>query len=166
MPSQLIILIGLPASGKSTLARMLHAQNSQWLLVSTDALRAELFGDESTQGPWNSIWRQVEQRWYQAIKDEVGVIYDATNVVRRQRRGLIVQARNFGFEGVLGWWLDVPLCLCLQRNQDRLRQVPEAVIERMHRRLSGAPPSLAEGFDGLIRQTNRCQVDSVEPSSF
>ncbi len=150
----MILLIGLPGSGKSTLAQSLLVLNARRRLVSTDAIRAELFGDEAIQGAWPLIWQRVEQRWRQATAVGLDVLYDATNTVRRQRRRTLGQARRLGFGRLVGWWLDVPLTVCLQRNQQRTRQVPEAVIQRMHRQLSGAPPTLAEGFDGLIRQTS------------
>lgn len=154
----LIILIGLPASGKSTLVHQWLLNQPSQVLISTDAIRAQLFGDEAVQGAWGLIWREVERQFQQAVQDiTVGMattaIYDATNTVRRHRRELIVLARARGFGQLTGVWLDVPLELCLSRNQHRHRHVPEAVICRMHRRLVGAPPSLTEGFDRLIRYT-------------
>ena len=49
--SQLILLIGLPGSGKSSLAEQLVAQSPGSAIISTDAIRAQLFGDEGIQGP-------------------------------------------------------------------------------------------------------------------
>jgi len=152
----LILLIGLPGSGKTTLAQRIQASSSGYLIISTDRIRAQLFGDEAIQGSWLLIWRQVQQQMQQAIaqiheQKSIAVLYDATNVVRRDRRQLLVQLRSIGFNHLTGLWVDTPLPLCLERNQQRLRQVPEAVILRMHRRLTGAPPSLAEGLDCLIR---------------
>jgi predicted kinase len=167
----LILLIGLPGSGKSTLARELQAIDPNYVIVSTDAIRQHLFGDESIQGPWDLIGAEVQRQLRQTIsfreadlhsqvypdplqifqKPVRAVIYDATNVVRRDRRQLISTLRSLGFRHITGFWLDTPLELCLQRNQTRCRQVPEAVIQRMNRRLTGAPPSLAEGLDYLIR---------------
>lgn len=169
----LIVLIGLPGSGKSTLAQVL-VNNYGCGLVSTDAIRGRLFGDEATQGPWPQIWQEVEQ----AFRGVTGVrsgqvvrkrrsdaanlltdspsheishtLYDATNAARRQRREVILLGRRCGFWQITGLWLDVPLALCLERNRRRDRQVPEAIIEQMHRRLAGAPPSLSDGFDTLI----------------
>jgi predicted kinase len=167
----LILLIGLPGSGKSTLARELQAIDPSYAIVSTDAIRQQLFGDESIQGSWNLIWVEVQRQLRQVVsrmesdphlqvypdplqifqRPMRAVIYDATNVVRRDRRQLIATLRSLGFRHITGFWLDTPLELCLQRNQNRCRQVPEAVIQRMGRRLIGAPPSLAEGLDCLIR---------------
>jgi len=152
--SSLVILIGLPGSGKSTLARSLLTTDPNTLLISTDGIRSQLFGDESIQGSWLKIWLEVRRQFQEAVRQiEVGqaslAIYDATNAVRKQRRQAINLARKTGFSHITGLWINTPLSVCLERNQARSRQVPEAVILRMDRRLQGAPPAIAEGLDAL-----------------
>jgi predicted kinase len=151
---RLLLLIGLPGSGKSTLAQHLVNHCPTRHLISTDAIRAALFGDEAIQGTWSLIWDELGQQFQRAIVqikhgEASEAIYDATNAVRRQRRQVMMLARACGFSELVGLWLDVPLNVCLERNQKRDRQVPEAVILRMHRCLQGAPPDLQEGFKGL-----------------
>jgi predicted kinase len=151
----LLLLIGLPGSGKSTLARSLLTLDPHAKLISTDNIRAQLFGDEATQGSWLKVWLEVRQQFQDAV-DQIQqgqasvAIYDATNVVRKQRREAIVLACESGFDRIVGLWVSTPLFVCLERNQRRDRQVPEEIICRMHRRLYSAVPSLAEGLDGLI----------------
>ncbi|MEH2392268.1 MAG: AAA family ATPase [Nostoc sp.] len=146
----LLLLIGLPGSGKSTLAKTLLAECPQMSLISTDAIRGQLFGSQAIQGPWLLIWREVERQFQQAISTENTAI-DATNAQRRHRRQVIALARNLGFTQITGIWVDTPVSLCLARNKRRSRQVPEEIILRMHRQLRDAPPSLEEGLDSLIR---------------
>jgi len=164
--TKLLLLIGLPGSGKSTLAKQLLAECPQMQLISTDAIRGQLFGSEAIQGPWLLIWREIRQQFQQAIafaerfvekrccKAQIATgkttIYDATNTRRRDRRELITLARNLGFTQITGIWVDTPVWLCLARNKRRSRQVPEEIILRMHRQLRDAPPSLEEGIDCLI----------------
>jgi len=145
-----IMLIGLPGSGKSRFARLLLAEYPQMHLISTDAIRAKLFGSEEIQGEWSYIWREIQIQLQTAISSGQGVIFDATNAQRRHRRELIDLARSFGFTHIVGICLSTPIWLCLARNQHRTRQVPEAVIFQMHHQLQGARPSLEEGFDQLI----------------
>ncbi|MDM9379573.1 AAA family ATPase [Chlorogloeopsis sp. ULAP01] len=147
--TRLILLIGLPGGGKSTLAKQLLAECPQWRLVSTDAIRGLLFGNEATQGSWLLIWREIRRQFQQAIATDSTVIYDATNAQRRQRREIITIARDLGFTQIVGIWVDTPIWLCLARNKRRERQVPEDVIFRMYRQLRDAPPSLLEGLDSL-----------------
>ncbi|MBD2518489.1 AAA family ATPase [Nostoc sp. FACHB-973] len=149
--SALILLIGLPGSGKSTLAKQLLAEYPRMQLISTDAIRGQLFGSEAIQGSWLLIWQEVERQFQQAISTGNTAIFDATNAQRRHRREIITLARDLGFNHITGIWVNMPVWLCLARNKRRSRQVPEEIILRMHRQLRDAPPSLEEGLDSLIR---------------
>jgi predicted kinase len=148
--TKLFLLIGLPGSGKSTLAKQLVTKCPQMQLISTDAIRGQLFGSEATQGPWLLIWGEIERQFQQAVATDKTTIFDATNAQRRQRREIITLAREVGFTHITGLWVKTPVWLCLARNQKRQRQVPQDVIWRMYRQLRDAPPSLEEGIDHLI----------------
>jgi len=155
---KLILLIGLPGSGKSSVAQQLLAADPRRQLISTDAIRKQLFGDEAIQGPWLLVWREIQRQFLQAVElishTAAGeAIYDATNTQRRHRREVITLARSTGFNHITGLWIDTPVWLCLARNRRRDRQVPEDAIFRMHRQLRDAPPTLQEGLDRLIRYT-------------
>ena len=168
--TKLILLIGLPGSGKSTLASHLLAQYPGSQLISTDAIRSQLFGAPEVQGSWLLVWRQVHRQMHQAVEQSSLAIYDATNAVRRYRRDAIALARTTGFTEVIGLWLDTPLSLCLERNAQRDRIVPEEVIWQMHASLRHTPPSQQDGFDYLIRYSSaRCgncdRLDEKEPNS-
>ena len=143
-------MIGLPGSGKSFLAQKLLRQHPDYHLISTDAIRAQLFGDEAIQGPWLAIWEQIQQQFQQAVTGGADAIYDATNAQRSPRRELIQLARSSGFDPIWGMWMQTPLEQCLQRNAKRDRLVPPEIILRMHRQLIDAPPCLADGFDRLL----------------
>ncbi|MDM3846050.1 MAG: AAA family ATPase [Aphanizomenon gracile PMC649.10] len=148
--TKLILLIGLPGSGKSTLAKQLLTECPQMQLISTDAIRGQLFGSEAIQGPWPLIWRELERQLQQAVAADQQVIFDATNAQRKNRREVITLARDYGFSYIMGVWVKTPVWLCLARNQRRIRQVPQDIILRMHRQLQDAPPSVEEGIDELI----------------
>ena len=61
-------LVGIPGSGKSTVAQQL-ADLTQGLIISTDRIREQLYGDEIIQGNWLEIERKVLQEMEQAIAD-------------------------------------------------------------------------------------------------
>ncbi len=55
-------LIGIPGAGKSTLAQEWAQRDPNYCIVSTDGIRAELYGDEEIQGEWGTIEAVVMQR--------------------------------------------------------------------------------------------------------
>jgi len=152
--TKLILLIGLPGSGKSTLAKQLVAQCPQMQLISTDAIRGQLFGSEAIQGSWLLIWREIEQQLQQTVITGKIALFDRPNAQPRHRRELITLASELGFTDITGVWIKTPVWLCLARNKKRPRQVPEDVILRMHRQLRDAPPILEEGLEHLIVYEN------------
>ncbi len=145
-----IVLIGVPGSGKSTLARALAQQSPTTLVINPDRVRQQLYGDAAIQGDWAEIWREIEGIFAQASTDRRDLIYDATNYRAEYRRTVITSLRQYNFNPIKGWWLNEPLWICLMRNQQRDRQVSEAVIIEMYKQLQLEPPSLAEGFDHLL----------------
>ena len=159
----LILTVGIPGSGKSTWAAALVAQKAlqqeRYQIISTDSIRAQLYGDEAIQGEWMEIRSALIHQLasaYQSIlqRQTTAVIYDATNAVRRQRREFIQLARQCGYAPLTAAWIDTPLVVCLQRNAVRSRQVPPHIIEKMQRRLAGAPPTRLEDLDEIVKVQN------------
>lgn len=162
------LLIGLPGSGKSTWAEYFSRGEPPLKLIATDQIRGQLFGDEAIQGAWFLVWNQVVGQLQQAAlqtKDGRlgGAIYDATNTRRRGRRDVINTVRDAGFSKILAVWFDTPIALCLQRNQQRSRQVPPDVIHTMARQLAGAPPHVDEGFEALYRICPSVKASTISP---
>jgi predicted kinase len=150
-PLRCHLLIGPPASGKTTLAGVL-AELSGAVALSTDVVRGELFGDAAVQGPWREIEALLHQRIQASVAAGVPVIVDATHA-RRPWRLAITQALSLPVPVEwIGWWLYTPLATCLQWNQSRKRLVPEPVIREMAAALADPAfgPSRAEGFAAVV----------------
>jgi len=150
-PLRCHLLIGPPASGKTTLAGVL-AQLTGAVVLSTDVVRGELFGDAAVQGPWCDIEALLHQRLREAVAAGTPVILDATHA-RRPWRLAITQALSLlAPVEWIGWWLYTPLSTCLQWNQTRKRLVPEPVIREMAAALADPVfgPSRAEGFAAVV----------------
>ena len=143
-------LIGSPASGKSTLAAKLSQLDPTAVIVATDAIRVLLFGDELIQGEWSLVEKEVLFQMEAAFCAGRKVIYDATNAKREWRYSMLnlLADKNIPW---LAWQITTPLETCLRWNQQRQRQVPTWVIERMYRTLQEVPPQATEGFISLVK---------------
>lgn len=78
-----IILIGLPASGKSTYAEKIKNDNT--VVLSSDSIRKEIYGNESIQGNPKEIFDTLYSRMRSALSENKDVIVDATNINIRDR---------------------------------------------------------------------------------
>jgi predicted kinase len=68
---------------------------------------------------------------------------DATNLTPHERQSWIKLAKDYGYEAQAVFF-DVPVEVCLERNQRRQRIVPEDVMRRMAAKLRA--PTFQEGF--------------------
>lgn len=146
--NEIILLIGLPGSGKSTLAER-HAKNRKHaVIISSDKIREELYGDEATQGDNNKIFSLVRERAKEALRNCKDVIIDATNLTVKDRSVYFDIAKTYDAT-VTGILFDIPVEECKRRNLKRDRVVPDFVYDKMMKRYE--QPQLSEGFVMLIR---------------
>jgi predicted kinase len=136
-PLRCHLLIGPPASGKTTLATVL-AELVGGRVLSTDAIRAELFGDAGIQGPWAAVEAPFHDRIREAVAEGVPVILDATHGQRPWRLAITQALALPAPVQWIGWWLTTPLEQCLAWDQARERQAGAEVIERIHGYLPSA----------------------------
>jgi len=160
----LVVLVGAAGSGKSTLARRLFAPNE---ILSSDALRATVSGDEADQRAsavaFRILHRTLERRLAQA---ELTVI-DATNTKADHRRPLLTRARATATP-TIAIVLDLPPTTVLAQNTARTARVVDPSV--VHRHLAGVRKTVddgalvTEGFDHvvLLRSTTDIQNLKIE----
>lgn len=134
---ELVVLIGLQGSGKTTFYRTFYAATH--VLVSKDRLR-------NNRRPQRRQMQLIEE----ALQRGRSVVVDNTNPTAEDRTPLIEAARRHGAE-VVGFFFDSRLEDCLERNRRRKgrERVPDKALYIALSRLK--PPEPIEGFDRLYR---------------
>jgi predicted kinase len=135
----LLVLQGLPASGKSTYAKELLAAKpvGSAVRINNDDLAAMLFGDSYARSEYSAqlLGRVRADMVRQAFRSHVQlVIVDNTNLNPKAVQSLerLAASCEARFE-LDSSFLEVPLEVCLARNATRLSPVPEKVIIEMAR---------------------------------
>jgi predicted kinase len=124
----LIILVGPPASGKSTWGKK-FAQENNVVYVSTDAIRAEIGSGEADQSVSAAAFGIARRRVSTALADDKNVLIDATSVSRKARKDWINLGRGHG-AFIVAVAFEVPKDELLRRDTQRERHVGEEVIDR------------------------------------
>lgn len=143
---KLIILCGIPGSGKSTYAKKYISEYPKTPVhLSSDKIREELYGDETVQGNPGEVFSLMQKRAIEALNDGHDVLYDATNITRKDRSGIIGVCPKFAkIECHIIW---APIEVCIQRDAERERTVGKEVIDRMLKRFQA--PYYDEDIDEI-----------------
>ncbi|MBR5320703.1 MAG: AAA family ATPase [Clostridia bacterium] len=141
---KLILLCGIPGSGKTTYAQK-YIKEHGGIHLSSDLIRKELYGDESIQGNPHEVFSLMQSIAVDVLNDGKNVVYDATNVTRKDRSGIIVLCPEFvQIECHIAW---APIETCIERDTSRERTVGKEVIDKMLKRFQ--PPFYDEGINEI-----------------
>lgn len=128
---QLILLTGIPASGKSLFYKQRYADTH--VRINLDMLRT----------------RHRESILFRAcLEGKAQMVVDNTNLTRAVRADYIRKARINHYT-VHGFYFDTDVAAALKRNAERLdlARVPDAAILSAARQIE--PPCFEEGYDEL-----------------
>jgi|SRR5690349_20813999 protein phosphatase len=145
----LVVLVGAAGAGKSTLAARLFAADE---IVSSDALRAMISGDEGDQRVSGVAFRLLHRTIGRRLARGQLTVVDATNTEAAVRRPLVARARAAGIP-VSVIVLDIDPATVARQNGGRSRIVDADVIERhlaAVRRTVDGDTLGREGFDQIL----------------
>jgi len=140
---EVIIMIGLPASGKSTFAKLNYPSHG---LISLDEMKHNRKREEEF----------IEEN----LSKGTSLIISDTNLTHKIRTKHISIAKKYNAY-TTAVFLNLPVDFILQRNRNREKPVPEASIYRMRKKLE--LPSYDEGFGKIRIITSPEDVVGREP---
>lgn len=143
-PPFLIVMIGLPGSGKSTYGEEIEidcaVEKHKPIIHSSDALRAELYGNAAIQGDNNALFQELHKRIKEDLRNGKDVIYDATNIKKKLRRQFLTEMKSVSCCPIAICMM-TPFEVCCSNNLQRDRQVPYEAIKRMY--MNWQPPGVS-----------------------
>jgi predicted kinase len=145
----LIVLIGAAGAGKSTLATRLFQPDE---IVSSDALRAIISGDEADQRVSGIAFRILHRTVARRLAEGRLTVVDATNAAASFRRPLLARARSSDVPAI-AVVLDLHADAVRLQNTGRPRVVDAGVIDRhlaAVRETVDGDRLLDEGFDRVV----------------
>jgi predicted kinase len=169
MTQQVLILQGLPASGKSTYAKQRVGKDSRWKRVNKDDLRRMID---------NSHWSKENERHILSIRDQLithyllagyDVIVDDTNFVPKHTQHITELVKSLaGLDVVIETKLfNVDPKECIKRNELRAEheRVPEKVIWDMYNKFVRPNEYIDQtpytGYDPTLPNAIICDLDGT-----
>jgi len=142
--TKLIMMIGLPASGKSTIAKNI-SKSIEANIHSSDELRLEMYGSYNVFDKNSELFNKLHKRILNDLGNSINVIYDATNLSLKKRRAFLATVPNNVFIEAIVVATDIHKCL--MRDSNRKKIVGKNVILKMWENFQF--PLETEGFDNI-----------------
>jgi protein phosphatase len=156
----LVVLVGAAGAGKSTLATRVFAADE---IVSSDALRAVVSGDEGDQRVSGVAFRILHRTVATRLAEGRLTVIDATNTVGSVRRPLVARARAVGLP-TYAIVLDLDPEAVRRQNAGRSRVVDRDVVDRhlaAVRRTIDSDALSHEGFERIVVLRTPVEVAAV-----
>lgn len=160
--AKFLLLCGLPASGKSTFSKEVMKDRDDIIYLSSDLIRLEIYGSEEIQQDHANVFQIMLDRAKEALRNGKHVLYDATNISRKRRKGLLQQLPKNIDKTVV--YMATPIDTVIYQNNNRERVVPEEAIYSMYKNMQ--IPVYSEGWDKIIIDYNDEILDSDFPKQF
>ena len=151
--SAITVMVGIPGSGKTEMAKHLLKNAENTAYISSDEIRKETFGDERDQSDNARVFDIFYDKLKKALNDGKNALLDATNISIKARKRVFETAKNLKkLVNVTAFVMNTDPMVCLERNAKRERVVPQEVIEQMLCKYQH--PQCFEGFDNIVFANN------------
>lgn len=155
--SKLVMLRGLPASGKSTYAKKLIEEGGNWVRVNRDLIRTMLHFDKWTPNNEDITVKAEVAIAMEALNNNVNVVVDDTNLGNRHHRLWSGVAKDLGvkFEVVDDFEKDIGKLIL--RDAKREKRVTGTVIKNMamqYNMIPGIEDVVVCDIDGTLADCN------------
>lgn len=155
----LIVMVGIPGSGKSTYAKRLLEDHPDWKYVSRDEVRYQYVTDKDHYFDHeHEVYKEFCNRIDMHLANEQTVIADATHLTQKSRASLL-NTLTIIPDKIIYIVFTTPFEECLERNRMRegITRVPDAQMYRM-RNCFKAPNPAVEKFD-MVLKVNGLETD-------
>ena len=149
MKGMLVVTVGLPSSGKTSWVDDFIGENQGQAIdvISSDRIREEIFNDIEDQNHNGEVFDLMKRRTKESLSQGHVAIYEATNISSKRRRALLKELNKY-YDKAICLFKYKRLSACQIDNEERDREVPSDVIDRMYRNFE--IPHKNEGFDEII----------------
>ena len=148
---KLIVMVGIPGSGKSTFAKHYSedANNTPTVWISRDEVRYSLISDKDEYfAKEKDVFKVFAKKINEALAEGKNVIADATHINAQSRKKLLssITVPDIQIEACV---MELSLQECLANNEKRegRARVPKEAILRMYRQFEY--PTFSEGFSSI-----------------
>ena len=147
---QIIVMVGIQGSGKSTKAREL-SEDINAVILSSDEIR-------KYNPSWdnNKVFEYLYKEMNNYVKDGKNIIIDATNTTLQSRKAIFNNLKFRADVQIYAWVMNTSYAECVSRvmarnKKENTHKVPIEVIKRY--RDSFQIPLVEEGFDDVVMNT-------------
>ena len=152
---KLLVLRGLPGSGKTTYARDL-VEKMGYVRVNKDDLRKMLHNGHHSQSKEEMVLEIRDSIVFSALYAGKNIVVDDTNIHPkhekrlRQIADMVSKTKKVSFK-VMDEFLKTPVEQCIENDLKRFDSVGEQVIRKMHREAMRHYPDLFPHFPHFLR---------------
>ena len=150
----LIFMYGYPASGKSTYSEKFIKEHPDFILLSADKIREEVYGSQDKYGDPYTMYLKILSRMRDLLKENKNVIYDAANLKSQYRLDYLLKIQDIECYKKI-------ICLieskevCIERHINRKRNI--AVEKLLPYFEINEFPVFSEGWDEIQVHSPSCQ---------